>query len=45
VAAKAATVPAEASSACVGFEREKRNGEEQRRESANASHRPPALGA
>jgi hypothetical protein len=44
VAAKAATVPAKAS-ACVGFKREKRNGEEQHRDSANASHRRRALGA
>jgi hypothetical protein len=52
VAAKAATVtaktpavPPEASSACVGFKREKRNREEQHRGSANAGHRPPAPGA
>ena len=45
VTAKAPTVPAEASSACVGFKREKRDGEEQHRDSANAGHRPPAPGA
>jgi hypothetical protein len=41
--AKTPTVPA-ASSACVGFKREKRDYEEQRRDSANAGHRPPAPG-
>jgi hypothetical protein len=45
VAAKAPTVPAETSSACVGFKREKRDGEEQHRDSASAGHRPPAPGA
>jgi hypothetical protein len=44
VTAKAPTVPA-ASSACVGFKREKRDYEEQRRDNANAGHRPPAPGA
>ena len=46
VAAKAPAVPAKASAApaCVGFKREKRNGEEQHRDSANAGHRPPAVG-
>src|SRR5262249_59954903 len=41
VAAKAPAVPAKASAApaCVGFKREKRNGEEQHRDSANAGHR------
>src|SRR5262249_19028455 len=43
VAAKAPTVPAKAS-AGVGFKREKRNGEEQNRNSANAGHRRHALG-
>jgi hypothetical protein len=43
---KAAAVPAKASAApaCVGFKREKRNGEEQHRDSAKAGHRPPAVG-
>src|SRR5262249_52082037 len=43
---KAPTVSAKASPApaCVGFKREKRNGEEQHRDSANAGHRPPAVG-
>jgi hypothetical protein len=45
VAAKAPTVPTKASAACVGLKREKRNGEEQHRDSANASHRRRALGA
>jgi hypothetical protein len=45
VAAKATTVHAKASAACVGFKREKRNGEEQHRDNANASHRRRALGA
>jgi hypothetical protein len=45
VPAKAPTVPAKASAACVGLKREKRNGEEQHRDSANASHRRRALGA
>src|SRR5262249_40930256 len=46
VPAKASAVPAKASAApaCVGFKREKRNGEEQHRDSANAGHRPPAVG-
>jgi hypothetical protein len=44
VAAKAPTVPAKAS-ACVGLKREKRNDEEQHRDSANASHRRRALAA
>jgi hypothetical protein len=39
VAAKASAAPAR-----VGFKREKRNGEEQHRDSANAGHRPPAVG-
>jgi hypothetical protein len=43
VTAKAPTVPA--SSACVGFKREKRDYEERRRDNANAGHRPPAPGA
>jgi len=43
VTAKAPTMPA--SAACVGLEREKRDYEEQRRDSANAGHRPPAPGA
>jgi hypothetical protein len=45
VAAKTPAVPAEASSACVGFKRGKRDGEEQHRDSPNAGHRPPAPGA
>jgi len=45
VTAKTPAVPAEASSACVGVKREKRNREEQHRDSANAGHRPPAPGA
>jgi hypothetical protein len=44
VAAKAPTMPAKAS-ACVGLKREKRNDEEQHRDSANAGHRRLALGA
>jgi hypothetical protein len=41
VAAKAPTMPP-AASACVGFKRQKRDYEEQRGDSANADHRPPA---
>jgi hypothetical protein len=45
VAAKAPTVPTKASAAGVSFKREKRNDEEQHRDSASASHRRRALGA